>query len=673
MINREKLEVVSFYRRWGMVEKRSIVRELGEEELLLPGLVNSALAANDRIKYYFTLLQTAREKAENPQMELPSLQTERENAEEEDAKFDRVVSEALKKGPDTYAIPFAEEILSRIWDCLDEMLKPLLVTGRAEGKEFEARLERLKRSVTEPETGLPAGETGLLKGDFIRVLTSGDREKGDSLHILVMDIHKALNRMQEELAVENIAGAKSYLVEEEDRELIISFMSGVNRTFPLKFEHPGLGTTATRTVGKLIIQNDIGETEAHVLVVNVRELEASVTYTDIHLQRLLFFQSLFEGTGISWEDTVSRPAGEKFEDKLYHLSVGRFRAKDREELKGFLTLLGSKIVFLIDWNRARKSLRNFMRNADCIKVLRWAAENECGHRAFLILGGEQLIFGALELASRAPLPYGEQLYQIIGRERTIEYFQWVLQRASKGLLAGEPLLLIKDEIRAELLRYFHSAEQEIMEICSEHAALIVETAGIIRDSLLYIAYKGDSSFVLRNSKRAKGWESQADEFVNRIRTISKRIENAELFIKLISHMDDAIDALEDAVFSASLISQISISQKILESLETMAGIVLESSRNFLKTIYAYQCSTRICTLTEMQAFFGSAAQVISLERQCDEAFREANRVIFEESTDFKEAMLARDIAGKIEEASNSLMLAAFTIRERAFEAHIWEG
>ncbi len=291
-----------------------------------------------------------------------------------------------------------------------------------------------------------------------------------------MDVHKALNRMQEELALENVDGAKVYLVAEEDRELIIAFMSGVNRTFPLKFEHPGLGTTATRTAGKLVIQNDIGETEAHVLVVNVRELGASVTYTDIHLQRLLFFQSLFEGTGISWEDTVSRDAGEKFEDKLYHLSVGCFRAKDREELKSLLVFLGSRIVFLIDWNRARKSLRNFMRNADCIKVLRWAAENEYGHRPFLILGGEQLIFGALELASRAPLPYGEQLYRIIGRERTIMYFQWVLQRASKGLLAGEPLLLIQDEIRAELQRYFHSAEQDLMEICSEHASLIVENA-----------------------------------------------------------------------------------------------------------------------------------------------------------------------------------------------------
>jgi len=117
-----------------MVEKRSIVRELGEEELLLPGLVNSALAANDRIKYYFTLLQTAREKAENPQMEFPSLKTERENAEEEDAKLDRVVSETLKEGPDTYAIPFTEEILSRIWSCIDEMLKPLLVAGGTENR-----------------------------------------------------------------------------------------------------------------------------------------------------------------------------------------------------------------------------------------------------------------------------------------------------------------------------------------------------------------------------------------------------------------------------------------------------------------------------------------------------------------------------------------------------------
>jgi len=106
-----------------MVEKRSIVRELGEEELLLPGLVNSALAANDRIKYYLTLLQTAKEKAEHPQLKFPSLRTERENVGGENSKFDKIVSEAFKQKQDTYFVPFAEEIISKVWDCMDKMLK----------------------------------------------------------------------------------------------------------------------------------------------------------------------------------------------------------------------------------------------------------------------------------------------------------------------------------------------------------------------------------------------------------------------------------------------------------------------------------------------------------------------------------------------------------------------
>ena len=35
-------------------------------------------------------------------------------------------------------------------------------------------------------------------------------------------------------------------------------MRGLNRTAPLKFDHPGLGATATRMDGKLVIQNDLG-------------------------------------------------------------------------------------------------------------------------------------------------------------------------------------------------------------------------------------------------------------------------------------------------------------------------------------------------------------------------------------------------------------------------------
>ena len=213
------------------LKKKSIGCELGEEELLLPKFVNFALTANDRIKYYLTLLQTVREKAEHPQLKFPSLITEKENVGEKNSKFDRVVPEAFKKEQNTYFIPFVEEILSRVWGCMDEMLKPLLATGRVEGKEFEARFEELKSQSFDIEAGISARESGILREDFIRAQTSGDRGKGDSLHILVMDIHRILNKMQKELAVENLDGARIYLVSEEDRELIIAFMAGVNRTF----------------------------------------------------------------------------------------------------------------------------------------------------------------------------------------------------------------------------------------------------------------------------------------------------------------------------------------------------------------------------------------------------------------------------------------------------------
>src|ERR1035437_4407175 len=95
---------MSFYRDVAWLKKKSIVWEL-----LLLEFVNFALTANDRMKYYLTLLQTAREKAEHPQLKFPSLTTERENVKEENSKFDRVVPEAFKIEQNTYFVPFRSE------------------------------------------------------------------------------------------------------------------------------------------------------------------------------------------------------------------------------------------------------------------------------------------------------------------------------------------------------------------------------------------------------------------------------------------------------------------------------------------------------------------------------------------------------------------------------------
>ena len=142
-----------------------------------------------------------------------------------------------------------------------------------------------------------------------------------------MDLHKGLNGLQAALSNETIDGAMAYMLGEGDDQLVRAFMKGLNRTSTLRFDHPGLGTTATRTGDKLLVQNDIGVTDAHVLVINVVDLTVSVIYTDIHMQRLDFFQSLFDKWNVSWQDTRSRKGGQ-FEKQVYHLSVGTYTARD---------------------------------------------------------------------------------------------------------------------------------------------------------------------------------------------------------------------------------------------------------------------------------------------------------------------------------------------------------
>jgi len=100
-----------------------------------------------------------------------------------------------------------------------------------------------------------------------------------------MDLHKALNRLSAAHAEEVLAGAHVYGLLPEDRPAVEAFMRGVESTRKLKFDHPGLATTATRSGARLTIQNDIGETDAHVVVIAVEQETVTVTYTDVHLAR----------------------------------------------------------------------------------------------------------------------------------------------------------------------------------------------------------------------------------------------------------------------------------------------------------------------------------------------------------------------------------------------------
>ena len=277
----------------GSMTKARIVSELGEQELLLPALVNEGLAANDRAKFYLTLLQAARDHADHPDGAATDLTQERLACEVGDADLDTVVARSRKEGPDAYFIPALRRVHDRLADDVRRMMAPLQAPS-----EYAGALAALLAKT-------PAAAEDRIAGATIDHLTSGQRDAGDSLHLLVMDLHKELNRLQQQLATETIDGASVYGVHEEDRPLVAAFMAGLNRTRDLKFDHPGLGTTATRSGDRLVIQNDIGLTEAHVLVIHVEGDRVTLTYTDVHLDRLLFFQSLFDRFAVQWQDTVS--------------------------------------------------------------------------------------------------------------------------------------------------------------------------------------------------------------------------------------------------------------------------------------------------------------------------------------------------------------------------------
>jgi uncharacterized protein Yka (UPF0111/DUF47 family) len=644
-----------------MATKRKIVEELGERGLMLPGLVNAALTANDRAKYLMTLLQTARDHADHPGQSAPDLKQERLACDLADGQFDSVVARSSKSGANSYHIPLASVLHRQLIDCIREMMTPLEICPQVV-EERERLTDTYRKRLGNLLGHTPPLKEDRLPGDYIDRVTSAQRDRQDSLHLLVMDLHKELNRLQQQIASETIDGACVYGIHADDRPWIAAFMSGLNRTRELTFDHPGLGTTATRSGDRLILQNDIGLTEAHVLVVHVEPRQLSLTYTDVHAQRLLFFQGLFQRFAIEWSDTLAQQALRQ-QEKLYYLSRGIYLADNQAGLEDFLRFLGSRLVFLIDWNRARKRLRRFAPKRVCLEVLRWAADNDHGHRGFLQLGGEQLIVHALESSTRTPLPWGVQFSDLIGPQRAAEFLKFTLRAASEGLRAGRSEFLIRDEIAAEFRHYVETAHQEFLEIAVDHASLIVELAMAVRDTLLFAQPSGSEASMQRIVQRARKWEHSADELVLKARTARMRLHNQKIVPDLLAVADDVADQLEDAVFLRSLLATSGAAADSLVCLQDLAVLLVQGAQEYLKAVSNARILQRGSSHEEVQDFLEATDRTVRVEHQIDDAHRRSRASILTFRGDFRQWQLITGLADNLEEAADALMRSALMLRD----------
>jgi len=632
-----------------MTVKQDIVAEIGEAELLLPEQIARSLAANDQVKYYLTLLQTARANADHPRVPAPDLKGERLASKVSDESLDDVIAGTQKSRGRGYRIPHAAEILRRIKAGIEAMLACL---PEDERRPFAQRLKRLS---------LPPIEHGLMAGEHIDAMTSGIHDTEDSLHLLVMDAHRAINRLQAATALEILDGAHVHGLSALSRRLVAAFMEGVNATAPLKFTHPGLGTTAIEHAGRLLIENDIGTTDAHVLVIRVEDRRVTLTHSDVHRQRFEFFKRLFQPFNVAWEDAGPRTS-DKFEAGSYLLTTGTYEAADHSELQRYLRHLGSRIVFLIDWNRMRKRLGGFVRNDKAIAILKWAADNDYGHRGLLEIGGERALAEAVEYAAGERLRYGDRLDELMGETNAVEFICSAMRCASTGLRAGRSRRMILDEIKAALRSYFENSGLAVFDIAAKPAACGYDLAAALREVFEQIRNDGDERLLRQFASRAIAWAARADQLLNEARDEVKRFRRPLSLVHFLEYADDAVDELEEAASLLELFALIAPQGLPMAELGQLADMALASSQELVKSIECAATITRADVRDDLDDFLQALERLVALEHQADEQVRLLRRRIISDVEDPRALYLLHQLSQALETATDAYAHAGQALR-----------
>ncbi len=632
--------------------KDRMIELLGEERLLLPQLIASALQANDRVKYRLALLQAARGAADGDGPRAP-LRDERLAAGVAEAALDRVVADSTRQADGRYVIPGAQELAARAGAEVEEMLRPLRTAGVG-ADELEQRLATVR--------GALSIQGDLASGTDLTRLCGGG-ETSDTLHRVVMDAHRQINQLAGRVAPEVIDGARAYDLGDAERGLVRAFMRGVHATERLKFDHPGLGTLAMRTADGLIIQNDLGTTDAHIVVLRVTGPELTITYTDVHLERLLFFQEMLSaGGGATWEDTRSR-TDRSVEGGVFHLATGRFLAGRRSELERFLEHAGSRLVFIIDWNRARKRLRRLVGNRTALELLRWAQAHDFGHMAFLRAGADELVYAALQFAGAPAARAGQPLRDALGAGAARRYLQGVIRICTEALLAGKTVELIQDEAAAELIGYLRSARQEMQEVALRHAELDVEILEAAHDGVEQ-AIRGSSRRRALAARQAEEAEREADSLVGQARAAVSQASDVSPLLALVEAADDIADCGEEAAFYATLLPAGALTGDVRPAVREIARIVLAAGREYVRALALSTELHRGRPAEDVDAFLAAAHRVIELEREADVAQRAVHRALAADRGQADGALFVIvELTRALEEASDALMHCAHLLRE----------
>ena len=632
--------------------KSQIIKELGQADILLPSLIADGLAANDRVKVRLSALQAAAQHAHAPEPRPTDLSAECRAANIAPAELASLIGGAHATTSGRFAAPGLARLVQDIESDTRAMIRAVKAGRSTEGNAAERRLDTMQRA------GLLTASDDIAFERVARLTAAQD--ESDSLHRLEMDLHKALNRIAADCAEEIIDGAHVYGVAAEDRSAIVAFMRGLNATRALKFDHPGLDTMATRSGDRLLIQNDIGTTDAHVMVIAVDGRSVTVTYTDVHQARAKFFIRLFDAFAASWSGLDRRTGAGLADENAFVLVTGQFHGADLQARDEFLAALGAALVFLIDWNKARKLLRTWVSKDDALKILDWAARNRIGHRAFLELGGSELLGGAVRNAAPNRIGFGERLDRALGRTTAIEFLKAALRDATEGLLAGRSVRVVRDQIEADLVRHLDRADGALLGIVLRQLGLAHDIAAALSRDLgaFQSGLTGGRELL---AARAARIEQKADRIAIEARQEIARLNAEPLIAQLVDRVEETVDELEQAAFIASL-APAAMPADLLAALADLCNVAIgaiEAAASGLAAAADVPEGRRV----DSDDALAAVLRLMDAEHAADAQERRITTLVFTGTFDVATSLAALELARAVERATDRMASFGHLLRQ----------
>jgi uncharacterized protein Yka (UPF0111/DUF47 family) len=437
----------------------------------------------------------------------------------------------------------------------------------------------------------------------------------------------------------------------DDRAPVESFMRGLEETRGLKFDHPGLDTMATRSGDRLLIQNDIGTTDAHVVVIAVKKHSVTVTYTDVHRARAKFFVALFEQFSATWSGLDRHAADGLGDDGTFYLVTGQYQAESATDRDRFLAAIGAALVFLIDWNKARKLLRSWVAKNDAGTILGWAARKRVGHRAFLELGGDQLIGAAVRNAAPTRIGFGERLDQTLGRDSAVDFLKTALRVSSEALSAGRSVRLVRDQIEADLVRHLERVDSTLLAMVVRQTGLAHDIAAGLAHHIAALGAGGQVDGKLL-SERASRIEQKADRIAIEARKEVSRLNARPIVGQLVDRVEETIDELEQAAFIASLLPA-AIEPGLLEALAELCAIAM-SAAEAASSGLAAAAEVPEGQRADSEDALAAGVRLIDAEHAADSRERDVTARVFAGGFDLATSLSVLELARAIERATDRL-------------------